>query len=600
MIRTMKRVLLAGRAAERAAVVAALADTALVHVEPVAAAPPDCPQEIAGMLRDCDAALAALTRHAEEAACAIAPMGAQPEDPRLAVNCILAHSGRMDVYKKRLALLEQEAERVRPWGRIGIAEIAVLAEAGVQVAFLKGPEAEADGIAAESLALLRREEGGGIYMAASRGEISAPASFARLEPPARELAAVEEEIGWVKAAIERTCAGLNCCYDRLDTIERHRLALLDRRRFAEVENGSLDAGDLFVLSGYVPDDAAGELAAAFDRAGLKVALHFEEPADEEIPPTETANAPWAESIRPLYEFMGVVPSYREPDIAPLFLVMLSVFAAFLIADAGYGLVALAAIALAWKPARAAGADPRALRLLVFLMGATTLYGLATNTWFGETFLLIPAWTFDSNSPEGMVLLQGICFLMGVVHLTVAHAMKALRGRIGLRTLSDLGWVLFLWGMYGVICMLILKRDFVMPGAFTMPLFYASALLILLFTEPSWNPLKSLAAGAGAILQNASNCFSDIVSYIRLWAVGLAGCKVAGAFNEIAAMLPFLARIPVYLAGHGMNLILGAIAVLAHGVRLNLLEFSNHLELEWAGRKYEPFRKIGNDQPSEGA
>jgi V/A-type H+-transporting ATPase subunit I len=117
-------------------------------------------------------------------------------------------------------------------------------------------------------------------------------------------------------------------------------------------------------------------------------------------------------------------------------------------------------------------------------------------------------------------------------------------------------------------------------------------LILLFTAPSWNIFASIAAGIGAVLKNASACFSDIVSYIRLWAVGLAGGKVAMAFNDIAAMVPFfLLKLPVYVLGHAINIILGVIAILAHGVRLNLLEFSNHLELEWSGRKYDPFREI---------
>jgi V/A-type H+-transporting ATPase subunit I len=126
----------------------------------------------------------------------------------------------------------------------------------------------------------------------------------------------------------------------------------------------------------------------------------------------------------------------------------------------------------------------------------------------------------------------------------------------------------------------------------MPLFKVSGVLILLFSANEGGIFARLGAGFGAILQNASACFSDIVSYIRLWAVGLAGGKVAMAFNAIAAMVPwFVVKVPIYVFGHGINIILGVIAVLAHGVRLNLLEFSNHLELEWAGRKYDPFKEI---------
>jgi V/A-type H+-transporting ATPase subunit I len=271
--------------------------------------------------------------------------------------------------------------------------------------------------------------------------------------------------------------------------------------------------------------------------------------------------------------------------------MLTVFAAFLIADAGYGLLVVIAMLAAYKPLLKRGADRDFLHLGLFLFGGTAIYGLFTNTWFGETWHLFSGYTFNPNEDAGMKTLQGLCFLMGVSHLTWAHIMKARRRKADLSLLGDAGWIMFLWAMYGVICMLILKESFVLPFSWIMPLFKVSAVLILLFTEPSLNPLKCIPAGIGAILQNASNCFSDIVSYIRLWAVGLAGGKVAGAFNNIAGMLPFLLAIPVYVAGHAINIILGVIAILAHGVRLNLLEFSNHLELEWSGRKYDPFKEI---------
>ena len=129
-------------------------------------------------------------------------------------------------------------------------------------------------------------------------------------------------------------------------------------------------------------------------------------------------------------------------------------------------------------------------------------------------------------------------------------------------------------------------------------------MILLFTEPSLNPVRTLIAGVGAIISNASGMFSDILSYIRLWAVGLAGGKVAGAFNQICGMLAvnpnestlpvvivcYIAIVFVFLFGHLLNIILSCISVLAHGVRLNLLEFTNHLGLEWAGREYNPFKE----------
>ena len=91
-------------------------------------------------------------------------------------------------------------------------------------------------------------------------------------------------------------------------------------------------------------------------------------------------------------------------------------------------------------------------------------------------------------------------------------------------------------------------------------------------------------------------FSDILSYIRLWAVGLAGSKVAEASNNVGAIMATIPvvgivfQIIIFIFGHLLNIILSCISILAHAVRLNLLEFSSHLGLEWSGREYDPFKE----------
>jgi V/A-type H+-transporting ATPase subunit I len=91
-----------------------------------------------------------------------------------------------------------------------------------------------------------------------------------------------------------------------------------------------------------------------------------------------------------------------------------------------------------------------------------------------------------------------------------------------------------------------------------------------------------------------SCFVDVISYIRLFAVGMASFAVANSFNNMAASLGFakIWTIPIIalilLAGHGINILLCALGILVHGVRLNTLEFSVHKEMEWSGHIYKPF------------
>jgi V/A-type H+/Na+-transporting ATPase subunit I len=344
-------------------------------------------------------------------------------------------------------------------------------------------------------------------------------------------------------------------------------------------------GPIFVLKGWVPASAAESLESNLGGKGLSVGLQLSEPTDDEMPPTKLQNPWWCRPIEVLYKVLGITPGYNEVDISPFFLPFLTIFTAMLFADAGYGLVALAALLLAYKPGTAAGVPKDLFQLFMVLFAGVVSYGLLTNSYFGET--LIRLTPFDPMSPDGEALLKRFCFFLGSLHITIAHLWKIRRGPIGLASLSEVGWVLFVWAMYALVNVLVLGDP---QPEWMLPLFGVSLLLVLVFTNPSWNPLKAIGSGLGSIALSAAAFLSDIISYIRLWAVGLAGGILAASFNELARPLPLIFAVIILVAAHFMNIALCMVAVFAHGVRLNLLEFSNHVGMEWSGREYEPFRK----------
>lgn len=585
MINPMKKLLLAGKISDRQEVIELLRETEMVHVDPVQQVV--IPAVLNEAIENTRKVISLLQQLNPD----VKGKLATPGTPSRLVEEALTHEKAIPEQRDKIIVLRQELDETSAWGNLGLKDVLWLEENGLKITFYRGPAADVAELQAEFVTVITQTGAFALFMTASRQPVIASDKFTLVERPSREPEEIMAEINVCLKIISEQQHSLACIAMRLPDIEVSYTKLLNRRRFTEVETGVHGDEELFVLTGWCPVDKIAELTASFEEAELSVAIDFGDPAEDEVPPTSLKNSPWARSIQPLYDFMGMVPSYNEPDTSGLFLATLTVFSAFLLADAGYGLVVVIALLAAYKPLISRGIDRQLLHLGLFLFGGTAVYGLATNSWFGEFWPLFSAHDFNPGSDSGMILLQGLCFLMGVCQLTVAHIIKARRRKLGLLLLSDTGWIMFLWAMYGVICQLVLKKSFVLPFEFVMPLFAISMVLILLFTEPSLNPLKSIPAGVGAILQNATNCFSDIVSYIRLWAVGLAGGKVAGAFNNIAGMLPFLLKIPVYVAGHGINIILGIIAILAHGVRLNLLEFSNHLELDWSGRKYDPFKEI---------
>jgi V/A-type H+-transporting ATPase subunit I len=123
--------------------------------------------------------------------------------------------------------------------------------------------------------------------------------------------------------------------------------------------------------------------------------------------------------------------------------------------------------------------------------------------------------------------------------------------------------------------------------------------VILFTNPQRNVLKGIGEGVAAIALGLVNNFTDVISYVRLFAVGLAGVAIADAFNMMAAgnsgakgLGELIAGLLILIAGHTLNFILGPMSVLVHGVRLNVLEFCSHANVSWSGFEYKPFSKKG--------
>jgi len=133
-------------------------------------------------------------------------------------------------------------------------------------------------------------------------------------------------------------------------------------------------------------------------------------------------------------------------------------------------------------------------------------------------------------------------------------------------------------------------------AWTSGLLLIGSLLLLAFSEPQRNIFKAMAASLTNIPLKIVSSFADIVSYLRLFAVGYASVVLAGTFNNITASIGFhsipagLASAGILFIGHLLNLVLGFMAVIVHGIRLNMLEFSGQMGMGWSGKEYTPFKE----------
>lgn len=404
--------------------------------------------------------------------------------------------------------------------------------------------------------------------------------------------------------------------------------------YSGMETESLEnENTLAWITGFVPVDSFDVLQKTAKENYW--ALASDDPAEEDAVPTKLKNNKLVSLIYPLTDFLGTVPGYNEYDISGWFLLFFTVFFGMIFGDGGYGLlVTLVSLILILKNKANGKSSP--MLSLVFLVGlATVAWGTVTCTWFGLTPEQLPSWLVNlsvtplSNAADfknggqpyrlylswsdvGLTTgqnLQIFCFTLALLQLSVAH-IKGIKRNLknkSLKVLGELGSLVQLWGMFYVVLSMVVSSQIFplnlvvngIPVGMTAILLVAGGFaLSFIFANYEGSLGKSILESCKniiSVLLGVVNVFSDIVSYIRLWAVGLAGAAISNTVNTMAGPLMghailFIAAVLLLVFGHGLNMILNLLSVIVHGVRLNTLEFSTHLGMSWSGFKYEPFKE----------
>ncbi len=389
--------------------------------------------------------------------------------------------------------------------------------------------------------------------------------------------------------------------------------------------------DLAWISGYVPVADLEDFKRCC--SANEWALAYADPEDEDTEvPTKLKNNKFVSLIYPLTDFLGTVPGYHEFDISGWFLLFFTIFFAMIFGDGGYGaLVAVIILFLMIKTKISGKKVPAAFGLFLLVSLATVVWGAVTCTWFGIPSHMLPEWLTGLSIPYisgayadklwnvpwitdpsiGLTKdqnLQIFCFSLALIQLCVAHlkaGVRNIKDKKGLKVLGDLGSLLQLVGMFWVVLAMVVNGQvFPMLGYIgNVPVGYIEVTLIAVGFAMSFvfaNYEGSIGASVLesckniiSVLLGVVNVFSDIVSYIRLWAVGLAGAAISETVNTLAGpilghAILFIAAIVLLVFGHGLNMILNVLSVIVHGVRLNTLEFCTHVGMSWSGVKYQPF------------
>ena len=419
-----------------------------------------------------------------------------------------------------------------------------------------------------------------------------------------EAAASAEEI---RKEIILAKAGILNAKDYIPAIkEACNNDLVELDRYLADSAGQNAADDLLtVFTGFAPVENEAELTEAFDKMGV---LYIKEDAvEEDNPPIKLKNNWFARQFESFTGMYGM-PVYSEFDptsiVAPFYLL----FFAMCLGDAGYGLVLLL-FGLMLNKGWVKFAMFDGLGTIISILGAGTLVvGTVLGTFFGMSLAeaaWVPQW-LKSCMIVGEVEVPGmgmfnvqmlLALAIGVFHICLAMTVKAIgyTKRFGFRAnVSTWGWLLLIVG--GLILAILGAGKLIAPEAIKWAVIVIgtlSALGIYIFNTPGQNPLINIGAGLWDTYNMATGILGDVLSYIRLFALGLAGGMLGQAFNNLAEMvrgdsvITWLPFVLILLFGHVLNILMSSLGAFVHPLRLTFVEYFKNAGYEGKGARYNP-------------
>ena len=484
--------------------------------------------------------------------------------------------------------LRRRLLRLEPWGEFNRKLLDELKNSGVTVTLCEGDE--------EKFAEAQALDGFCCKEISSEGHVVYFALLGMSEPDRERFPGIvlaedddpvllRNKLESVRALFDEAVRELELCSASGGALKKEIASINSDLEFQQAADALSEAGVVVYLSGFVPEPQIEVLREAAKANGW--GLVIKDPDETDNVPVLLKDNKFTRIIKPLFDFLGVLPGYREMDVTAGVMIFFTIFYAMIIGDAGYGAIFLL-IALGCKiKFRQKEALRTPLNMFILLSSATVVWGALSGSWFGIPGIPGISWLTDPKVKEGNI--QFFCFLLAVAQLGMGRVWRAVHEG-GLRSyVRHFGWTLIIVGNF-----ILTLKIIVWQGAFPSFMYwvYGIGLAMVMLADVNWKD----PADCFQFPFNVIGSFTDVLSYIRLFAVGMAGGCIAASFNNMGMDVwnasPWFIPLGILtiLCGHALNIALAFMSVLVHGVRLNTLEFSNHTGLSWSGQAYKPFKK----------
>lgn len=518
--------------------------------------------------------------------------------------------------EQRIAATLKEQARVAIWGDFSSKTIAQLSEAGYTLHYYSCPKSKFDA----EWGIQVTENGGLIYFVTvgDNSAVTEDATEITLTKSAAELQADLDGLNGLlaaqKARIEAwALANINQLKDELKSVEQQ----IDWKEVTLNTESGAD-GALCILEGFCPVDNTAALDERLN--ALPAALYYEseDPQPEDATPIKLHNNWFVRLFEPLTGMYGW-PNYNEFDPTPILGPFFLLFFSLCIGDAGYGLLLILVGYLIHKGKLKIEMFDGMGPIIMALGVGSTVIGYLMGGFFGINIFQaewMPSWAkvvMFNNLGEGTTgkfmvagqpydVMMVLAILIGVVHICLAMVIKAIAytKRFGFKeNVSTWGWLLLILG--GLITAVLAGLELLTPEVTNIVLICIgaiSALGIYIFNKPGRNPLINIGAGLWDTYGMATGLLGDVLSYIRLYALGLAGGMLGMAFNQLGAMVlgdtpnvgTWIGFILIVTFGHVLNLLMACLGAFVHPLRLTFVEYFKNSGYEGSGKKYKPFKK----------
>lgn len=529
------------------------------------------------------------------------------------VDAVLETQDRIAEIAAEIAAAKKEIAVRQPWGSFSSEDIHKLESQGLKLRFYSCMKKKFDPSWAEiqPLEVISETESKVFFVTVSPAQEEYSFPLEAIPAPEGSVNEEEEKLALLQSKLEKEqqlLANLKSCSDEIRKAYNDSLSRLDLY-FAEAATEKAVDNYLTVLTGFAPTSDDKRLCASFD--SMDIYYSHEAATKEDNPPVKLKNNWFAKNFEVLTGMYGV-PAYDEFDPTPVLGPFFMLFFAMCMGDAGYGIL-LMLIALVLRLKMKDSSLGKMHRLIAFLGGMTFVVGIFLGTFFGMSILeasWAPAWLkglcidgwFPDAKIAGFPVQMVLAVAIGVLHICLAMIIKTINftKRFGFKkTVATWGWTTLIVG--GLVVVSLGMTEVLSAEAFKwtiIALAVVSGLAIYVFNTPGRNPLLNIGSGLWDTYNMVTGLLGDVLSYIRLYALGLAGGMLGNAFNIMGTMIldipvpgvNWVFCIIILIFGHVLNLAMSCLGAFVHPLRLTFVEYFKNSGYEGSGAKYNPLTK----------